>query len=325
LAKKHILIISPALANANNGNWQTAARWARFLRATYRVQVIGSADTLPSAAPDAVIALHARRSATALAAAKYAWPSVPGVLVLTGTDLYGDIPADAQAQESLRIADRLVVLQDHGMKQLPEPWRAKASIIFQSARALKPAPLGARKGAAQIIMIGHLRREKDPLTFMHAAGLVSGDSIRMLHVGEALDPALGHEAQRTATQFPRYRWLGRLPHATARQLLKHSTAMALCSAMEGGANVIAEAVSCGVPVLASDIPGNRGMLGDDYAGFFPLGDAAALARLIERTVNEPGFLSLLERQCAARAPLFAPEREQAALLRLMDNVLSPHE
>jgi glycosyltransferase involved in cell wall biosynthesis len=86
--------------------------------------------------------------------------------------------------------------------------------------------------------------------------------------------------------------------------------------------VIIEAVTSGVPVLASSISGNRGMLGDDYAGYFPSGDAAALARLAERSVEDPAFYALLRRQCAARAPLFAPGVERAALLDLVDNLLS---
>ena len=74
-------------------------------------------------------------------------------------------------------------------------------------------------------------------------------------------------------------------------------------------------------MLASDIGGNRGMLGADYAGYFAPGDAAALARLIDRALTDTAFEALLRRQCAARAPLFAPAAEQAALLQLVDNLL----
>jgi glycosyltransferase involved in cell wall biosynthesis len=98
----------------------------------------------------------------------------------------------------------------------------------------------------------------------------------------------------------------------------------IASHMEGGANVIIEAVTSGVPVLASHIDGNIGMLGHDYAGYFPPGDAAALAGLIDRSAVDPAFASLLRRQCAARAPLFTPSAEQAALRDLVDNLLRAH-
>jgi glycosyltransferase involved in cell wall biosynthesis len=171
-------------------------------------------------------------------------------------------------------------------------------------------------------MIGHLRAEKDPLTFMHAAGLVTAPGVRLLHVGGVLDPALGEAARRTQADTPRYRWLGALAHMPARRLLRRCRAMAICSRMEGGANVIIEAVTSGVPVLASDISGNRGMLGEDYAGYFAPGDAAALARLIDRVALDPAYRARLLRQCAARRTLFAPGRERALLLDLVDNLLS---
>ena len=95
--------------------------------------------------------------------------------------------------------------------------------------------------------------------------------------------------------------------------------------MEGGANVIIEAVTSGVPVLASDISGNRGMLGDDYEGYFAPGDAAALAALIDRSIADPAFYQRLRTQCDARAALFAPAAEQAAVRRLVDNLLDTHQ
>jgi glycosyltransferase involved in cell wall biosynthesis len=170
-------------------------------------------------------------------------------------------------------------------------------------------------------MIGHLRDEKDPLTFMHAAALVTTPGVRMLHVGGALDPDLGEAARRTQIDTPRYHWLGALPHMPARRLLRRCRAMAICSRMEGGANVIIEAVMSGVPVLASSISGNRGMLGEDYAGYFAPGDAAALARLIDRVAVDASYRNKLLRQCAARRRLFSPDRERAQLLDLVDNLL----
>ncbi|WP_317203529.1 selenoneine biosynthesis selenosugar synthase SenB [Janthinobacterium sp.] len=317
----HIWIVSPASAAANNGNWHTASRWARFLRGRHRVTLTQQwpDDAADGAAPDLLIALHARRSAASLAAFAAAHPQRPTLLLLTGTDLYRDIHADAAAQASLRLADALVLLQPAGLELLPAEVRAKASVIYQSAPALRPATAPRRH--FDVAMIGHLRAEKDPVTFMRAAALLTAPHVRLIHIGAALDPALGALAEATQAAAPRYRWLGPLAHGAARQRLKRCALMAISSLMEGGANVIIEAVSSGVAVLASDISGNRGMLGADYAGYFPPGDAAALAALIERCASDAAFLALLRRQCAARAPLFTPEAERAALLQLVDNLL----
>lgn len=315
-----IVIVSPAAASDNNGNWQTASRWARFLEKRYRVRVAASWPEAGHPEPDLLIALHARRSAAALAAFHTQHPHKPSILVLTGTDLYRDIDTSLEARASLDHATALVVLQEAGLERLPPPLRAKACVIYQSAATLLPAP-ASKKHQFDVCMVGHLRPEKDPQAFMRAAQLVTHPGLRLLHIGGALDPALADAARNTEQATPRYRWLGPMTHAATRQRLKRCAAMVIASHMEGGANVIIEAVTSGVPVLASSIDGNRGMLGNDYAGYFPLGDAAALARLLDRMAADPAFDALLRRQCAARAPLFAPGAEQAALCDLVDNLL----
>jgi putative glycosyltransferase (TIGR04348 family) len=327
MARPHILIVSPASARENNGNWQTASRWMRILAGSGRVRVTVAQDwTAAQGAPDLLIALHARRSAAPLAAFAEACPDRPSLLVLTGTDLYRDIhqedAAGASARASLAHATALVVLQPQGLDELGPRERAKARVIYQSAPGLHGAR--PRAGSADIAMIGHLREEKDPSTFMRAAALVTAPAARLLHVGGVLDPLLGDAARATQHANPRYRWLGALPHMPARRQLARCRAMAICSRMEGGANVIIEAVTSGVPVLASDIGGNRGVLGEDYKGFFAPGDAAALARLIDRVALDDAFHARLLRQCAARRRLFAPGRERAALLDLVDNLLLRH-
>lgn len=268
-----------------------------------------------------MIALHARRSAEAIARFSASHPSSPLILVLTGTDLYRDIHTDTHAQRSLELASHLVVLQSAGLKELPPHLHAKASVIHQSAAPLKPVNRTNNKKNFIVSMIGHLRDEKDPLTFMRAAEQVRHPALRFVHIGGALTPELAHEARILQNRQPRYRWLGDLAHGKTRQKLKHSDLTVIASKMEGGANVIAEALCSGVPVLASDISGNRGMLGDDYLGYFPVGDSKALASLIDRAATDSVFYEQLHRQCAARAPLFSVESEKAALLQLMDNAL----
>ncbi|MDB5920625.1 MAG: family glycosyltransferase [Massilia sp.] len=317
---KKVVIVSPALERENNGNWQTASRWAHFLGERYEVAIVRAwTPALP--APDLLIALHARRAAAALAAYTDAWPGRPSVLVLTGTDLYRDIVFDCEAQASLRRAGALVVLQDAGLALLPPDARAKARVIYQSAEALAPWRHAQDRRILPITMVGHLRAEKDPLTFIAAASLVTSPKARMVHIGGALDAALGAQAQAAQAANRRYRWLGNLPHTITRQRLRRSHAMVIASRMEGGANVIIEAVTSGVPVLASDISGNRGMLGEDYGGYFEPGDFHALARLIDRSIVDAAFYGRLCAQCAARAALFAPGAEQAAVLGLVDNLL----
>jgi putative glycosyltransferase (TIGR04348 family) len=320
MAKPHVVIISPALANANNGNWQTAWRWSRFLRQDYKVTLAVQWDGSPY---DAMIALHARRSAASIAAFSAAFPSQPLIVVLTGTDLYKDIGSNAQAQHSLQLATHLVVLQTAGLQVLNNDLRRKTQVIYQSAPSLKPRKINFVKPSRyfDVAIIGHLRAEKDPATFMRAATSLQSARVRMTHIGSALDPALSQQAEKTQQLYPYYRWLGNLPHAVTRQRLKRSHLMVIASTMEGGANVICEAITSGVPVLASDISGNRGMLGEKYAGYFSPGDSIKLAQLIDRAASDMKFYRRLRTQCAGRGALFAPERERAAVIKLLHKSL----
>jgi glycosyltransferase involved in cell wall biosynthesis len=168
------------------------------------------------------------------------------------------------------------------------------------------------------LMVGHLREEKDPRTYFEAARrLVRRADIRLDHVGAALDPALGAEAEALAAAQPRYRWLGALPHASTRRRIQAAHVLVHPSRMEGGAHVVIEALRSGTPVLASRIDGNAGILGASYGGFFEPGDAAGLAALLERARDDPAMLPALQRQVESRDALFTPEAERATLLRLV--------
>ncbi|MFN4359505.1 MAG: selenoneine biosynthesis selenosugar synthase SenB [Hylemonella sp.] len=314
-----VLIVSPALAGANNGNWQTAWRWSRLLAPHYRTQIIPSwqAGEQPQAA--ALLALHARRSAETIAAWAQAHPHRGLAVVLTGTDLYRDIHHDAAAQRSLALAQRLVVLQELGPQALPAAYRAKTRVIFQSTTTRRTLDkTGARLRA---VMVGHLREEKGPQTLWAAARLLRDHpDIRIDHIGEALDPSLATAARSTMADCPAYRWLGGLPHEAVRRHIQRAHLLVHCSRMEGGAHVLMEAVCSGTPVLATRIEGNVGMLGADYGGYFPVDDAAALAGLLQRCRDAPDRVLALRAQCGLRAPLFAPAAEQAALLALLQDL-----
>ncbi|MEO8119057.1 MAG: selenoneine biosynthesis selenosugar synthase SenB [Rhodoferax sp.] len=311
--RPHVLIISPALAEANNGNWQTARRWSSMLRPLYRTTM---ARQWSGEGADVMLALHARKSAHAALAWAQAKGSDTLAVVLTGTDLYRDIQADPSAQLALQLAGQLVLLQERGPDALPEIRRHKARVIFQSAP--RRVPLIKTGRHVRALMVGHLRDEKDPLTYLSAAARLSmRHDIQLDHIGAVLEPALGQAAQLAASHYPQYRWLGGLTHAQTRNHIQRAHVLVHPSKMEGGAQVILEAVQSGTPVLASHIEGNVGMLGPDYAGYFPLGDDAALAALLQRCRDEADFLPLLRQQCEARAPLFEPQREQALLRELV--------
>lgn len=323
-----VVIVTPALADANNGNWRTAKRWADMLGKAYRVRLTRQwSPAEPAAAADVLmIALHARRSAASIAA----WRATRGprgaaplVLALTGTDLYRDIDHDHDAQRSLELADAMIVLNELGPARLPARARAvcPVHVVLQSCSARRPV-LDKPRGHLRALMVGHLRSEKDPATWFRALRLLAArPDLRFDHIGEGLDAALADEARALMAAQPAYRWLGPRTHAETRRRIQAAHVLVHPSVMEGGAQVVIEAVRSGTPVLASHMDGNVGLLGADYPGYFPVGDHRALATLIERVRDDAAMLPALARHIERRAPLFAPEAEAAALRRIVAELL----
>jgi putative glycosyltransferase (TIGR04348 family) len=292
-----IALVTPARPGTRSGNRHTALRWAAFLRAAgHRVAIATEWNGAPA---DAMLALHARRSHASIKA----FPG-PVILALTGTDVYSDIHHSPEARESLRIADRLIVLQPKAAEELAT--KKPVHVVVQSSSTrLRHEPV---KDPFRICVIGHLRAVKDPLLTLRALRHVSQE-IEVVQLGELLEPEL-----KPKTKDARYRWLGSVPHARALKWLASSHAMVISSRMEGGANVVCEALRIGVPVLASRIPGNVGLLGASYAGYFPLEDGRALALLIRRAAADRRFYLNLKTHIRKLRAMVTPRAEARALL-----------
>ncbi len=313
-----VAIVTPQKMARRGGNRVTAERWARILRALgHRVRVLSAWDQKPA---DLLVALHARKSAASVRRFHERLPGRPIVLALTGTDIYGTLATSAQARRSLALATRLVVLQPLATKQVPSRHRTAVRVIYQSVPkpARKPQP---DAGTFQVCVLGHLRRVKDPLRAAKAARTLPPSSrVRVMHAGKALRESMAQRARDEMRTNPRYRWLGDLPHGHAQHLLAKSRLMVLSSRAEGGANVISEALAHGVPVLASRIPGTIGLLGEEYPGYFEVGDTRALTALLDRAETEPAFYAALQAACARRVHLVEPQRERAAWRSLLEEL-----
>jgi putative glycosyltransferase (TIGR04348 family) len=315
-------IVTPAPKGSRSGNRVTALRWAKILRKLgHRVSI---AQEYRDEKYDLLVALHARRSHRAVARFRKEHPDAPTIVALTGTDLYRDLHSSRQAQNSLKLAKKIVVLHPGALRELDTAARRKAHVIYQSVeadRALATHRRTSNRSSSDgfdVCVIGHLRPVKDPFRAATAARLLPQSSeIHITHVGGAMTRQMEQRARQEMRINPRYRWLGELSRPRTLRILAASRLSIISSRIEGGANILSESIVASVPVLASRIQGNTGILGADYPGLFQVSNTRQLARLLTRAETDSKFLSELKSRVKKLRPLFDPAKEEAAWARLL--------
>ena len=313
-----IRIVSPAKTDSLAGNNVTSQRWRAILESGGQKASIGAAWDGESC--DVLVALHAWKSADSIRRFAQASPHKPVIVALTGTDVYGDLK---RVRESLRLAARMIVLQPLAMDRVPRTQRHKVRVVYQSAEPVQPKPR-RRRDVFVVCVAGHLRKVKDPFrTALASRRLPAGSRIRVEHYGEALDQDVEARARTEEKLNPRYRWFGPLPRHEFRRRLAASHLLVISSRMEGGANVVSEALVDGVPVLASRVPGNVGLLGTGYPGYFHAGSTTALAGLLNRAERDRAFYRELKTHCRRQARLFRRAAERRAWRDLLAEISGP--
>ena len=190
-------------------------------------------------------------------------------------------------------------------------------MIYQSAEPSVPS-LPREERCFQVCVLAYLRAVKDFLRAVYAVReLLASLRILVKHAGAALDTEFQKKAESEQQRNERYHWLGPLTHENAIDLLARSHLLVITSNLEGGANVVSEAIAVGTPVISSLIPGSIGILGKDYPGYFPTGDSAALREQLRRSESDNGFYPNLQERIARLQPLVRPAREREAWAALL--------
>jgi putative glycosyltransferase (TIGR04348 family) len=295
----------------------TALRWQGFLEELgYSV---GVTESWSGGDAGLLIALHAYRSHQSIVEFKKKYPNRPIVLILTGTDLYRDMENHGEVIQSMEMADQLITLQSSALDLIPASLRYKAQVIYQSVE------IGTTDSVAKedflVSIIGHLREEKDPFCIARSLPLLPADSkITVRHLGQAMNSEMKDLARHFNATIDRYQWIGEVSHADALRMISQSRLMVISSRMEGGAHVVSEAIALGIPVIASDIPGNRGLLGEDYPAYYPVANESALANLLYRSETMPTFYASLQKYIDLRKELIKPAREKQSIQELVSTL-----
>ena len=314
-----ICLVTPAGKQSRVGNRTTANRWAKILKGLgHRVSVVKGYD---GSNADLMIAIHAWRSFESIRNFSDKFPERPLVVLLAGTDIYSfQHTHPVETIESMNRATVLVSLHNLVHKAIPTKFSDKINVIYQSALPLIK-PKNPTKRYFDICVVGHLRDEKDSLRAAYAARKLPPKSrLRIIHLGKAHDQKWSRLAREEELKNHRFKWRGEVAGWEVRQQYSKSRALVISSVMEGGANVVSEALAAGLPVIASKIDGNIGLLGEKYSGYYPVQDTKALTHLLLKAETDPIFLTILESQCRAKKILFYPERERGSWKMLLDNL-----
>lgn len=318
-----VLVTTPYARDSLQGNTVTAVRVVSILlEAGLDAAVISNDDQVGYA--DVMIALHARKSVHFIDDFLVLNPAGKVIVYLTGTDLYHDIPNGCEiCERSMRLADALVVSQDASLHSVPNKYLEKVAVVPNSIQLPDAVSEGNMESAPNLFtVIGHLRAVKQPFMAVESMQLLDDSvGVKLVMLGDEVDVGSGDIARSWQEKDSRFQWLGGVEYLQALQWMGRSVATINTSLIEGGANSVGESIMLGVPVLASKIEGNVGMLGEDYAGYFSAESHQELAEIMERVIEEADFLAMLRAQVRVRQEKFSRENEKQDWMKVIQKLL----
>lgn len=201
------------------------------------------------------------------------------------------------------------------------PVRVIPNLLLSTPPAAEPFD---RTGLSDCLYVGRFMPQKNvtgiAFAFTLFAAAHAGPQLLMAGQGEQLDDVRQIAARAGAES--RIRILGFRDDVPS--LMAKSRLLLSFSTFEGMPNVVMEAIAAGLPVLVSDIPEHRALLGPEYPYYLDLNATPADgARMIERAWNEgPGLSAINYAHASAVLENSAPEKVVAAYLDAFDSVLA---
>jgi glycosyltransferase involved in cell wall biosynthesis len=184
------------------------------------------------------------------------------------------------------------------------------------ASEARVAEVRARHGLAQpyLLTVGTLEPRKDLLTLLRAFDRLrdSGERRELVVVGGRGWKDRDIVAALEARAGKGVHWLGYVGEGDLAALYTGADLFAFTPVLEGFGLPLIEAMACGTPVVASDVPALR-EVGGDCARFVPAGDDVAFARAIGEELRDPAGLAAKAVSGRARAKDFSWTRTAQTL------------
>ena len=353
-----ILYLDPSLPETTSGNRSTSTRitdhWKSLGHRVTSIHVRAACHQDNSEIQslileaDLLVALHAEHCQAVLQLWRNLRKPVPAIFIVGGTDLFqpfletGILSPEftLACEEANRIVTLAAGLEQYYPAALRKQWASKTRVIYQGAT---PVNLNAQAGDhQQAVVIGHLRPIKDPLLPIHALevlnercasdrSLLKGEGLTIRHFGKVLNPEYQAQVETAHSRLGngrfRWQWNGSVTRAELHKIMASAPVLILPSLHEGGANVAGEFLVSGLPIIASRVAGNTGILGEDWPALFEAGNAGSLADLLIRWIQQEEFrnqVTLAARNLAPQHDLDREREEWGQLLRELEESAEDH-
>jgi L-malate glycosyltransferase len=283
-SRMRILLLSPTSLPTVTGNALTVERWRRALGAkgcTVRVlatvglkaSVLG--EEIERFHPDVVHAHHALRSGCLLLdpPAPDSGIALPWVVSPAGTDINGDLRDDSRRKIILRVlhSARAIIAQGTATLQrlgeiLPQSkgriFPVRKSIGWVGEEEIRLRELaGCRPGDILFFLPAGVRPVKRNLECLRGLKVVHSarPRVRVVFAGPPLDERYAARFKKEVRRCAAFaRWIPLIPPGAMRSAYEAADVVLNASRSEGLSNAVLEAMAAGRPLLAADIPGNRG-------------------------------------------------------------------
>lgn len=334
----HLVLITPHYFPSLRGNSITVQRIESGLRdqglevsvfSLDRDEATAIAEDVRRLRPDVVHGFHAVKTGRlVLETARAA--GAASVVTFTGTDVNEDLLDAAQRPLVLEVlgrCDALVVfhasIKAKVVAVLPEAGE-RVHVISQAVRCREARlDLGERLGVDPSAFVAFqpagIRRVKNVPSVIPPLSAVQRRRARLRYLlaGPVIERDQGERVEALLRDRPWADYLGALPHEEICAILSQVHVVINSSLSEGGmSNAVLEAMSKAVPVLASDIEGNRSVIEDGRDGFLyrsPAEFEEKLERLMEDAALGPALGRRAQQKIARH---FRLEGEIGAYLRL---------
>ena len=314
----NILILYPDNKNVITGNLCSALQYQKILQGLgYSVEVDFK---YTGQRAEVLIAINAAKKNSEIIEFKARNSNAKIVSVLSGTDIYPD-PLE-KTIESMKLSNALVALQPDGLLKVPECYREKTFLIYQSVESIINVsnPMN-HISEFRVTLIANIRSVKDPLVAPYACKhLPVSSKIKIVHIGYCLEKDLGDILIKENENNKRYNWMGGLNELETRKILSQSNVLLITSKNEGAGRVVGEAIELEIPIISTRNPGVLGVLGDDYKGYYPVSNSKVLSKILMRAEDDVDFLGSLNEQCQSKAHLFSPEVEKQSWSKLISEI-----